>query len=335
MSGGSIGKIAGIALPIAAGVFAPELLPALGFAATAGTTAALTGVAGAAGGLISGGGLKGAAIGGALGAAGGYLGTPGNAVQDSAISGLNNAGFGNAAYNASEAEDAGSGLFGSAAAAASGGTLGAAGAAAGGGSSLLSKATSIAPLLASGVQYLSGQNAISAEKQAESTQAANLAPYNAAGKTALTDYNNLLDPNNQASFIQNNPLYTSLADDATRRLNATAAANGKFGTGGTANALQEQLLNLGNGLVQQRLGNDSSLIQGGQSAAAGTGVGALTAAGTIGGVQQGQGNAVASGIVGATNTGNAQYQNSINTLLALQNLKNSNIPQAKVPALNL
>ena len=71
------------------------------------------------------------------------------------------------------------------------------------------------------------------------------------------------DPNQQASFVQNNPFFTALADDAQRRIFGSQAARGKLGSGGTAEALQNSLLLLGNDLLGQNIQQRQGLIQSG------------------------------------------------------------------------
>lgn len=63
------------------------------------------------------------------------------------------------------------------------------------------------------------------------------------------------DPNAQLNYVQNNPFFSALANDAQNRLLNIQAARGKIGTGDTPAALQNQLLLMGNDLVQQAIGN--------------------------------------------------------------------------------
>lgn len=71
------------------------------------------------------------------------------------------------------------------------------------------------------------------------------------------------DPNKQASFVQDNPFFNALADDAQRRIFGSQAAKGKLGAGGTAEALQNSLLLLGSDLVGQNIDQRQGLVQSG------------------------------------------------------------------------
>lgn len=137
-------------------------------------------------------------------------------------------------------------------------------------------------------------------------------PYTQLGADAVGQIQKIqADP---AGYIKNNEFYNTLAKDAERRLLANQAAKGKVGSGGTAQALQEQLLGLGNGLVNQ----DINRLQ----TQANTGV---AASGNVAGMLAGQGAVNSTVPVTSNNAYQTGYQNSINTLLALQNLgKNQN-----------
>lgn len=63
-----------------------------------------------------------------------------------------------------------------------------------------------------------------------------------------------LNPQAQADYLANDPLYKAIADDTNRRLNAQAAAAGKLHSGGTAKALQDSMMLLGRERINDRLG---------------------------------------------------------------------------------
>lgn len=132
-------------------------------------------------------------------------------------------------------------------------------------------------------------------------------PYTELGQNAVNQINTIqADP---GGYVQNNPFYKSLADDAARRLTANQAAKGKVGSGGTASALQDQLLQLGNGLVSQQIGTLQQQAGIGQNSA-----------NNVSNLQTSKGDVNASGVIGSGNAMTTGYQNQINTLLALQNL---------------
>lgn len=147
-----------------------------------------------------------------------------------------------------------------------------------------------------GNQLMGQEAAADAMKASKQMQAA-YTPYSQLGSDAVNRIQQIQsDP---SAYIKNNPLYTSLAADAERRLLANKAASGKVGSGGTASELQSQMLNIGSGLVNQEISN----LQG--QAALGYG-----AAGQ-------QGAAAAAGTMGRGNAYNNAYQNQINTMLAM------------------
>lgn len=150
--------------------------------------------------------------------------------------------------------------------------------------------------LLQGNQLMAEQSAQDAMKASQQMMTA-YQPYMQLGNNAVSRMQEI--QNDPAAYIKNNPLYTSLAADAERRLLANKAASGKVGSGGTANELQSQLLNLGSGLVNQELSN----LQGQAS----LGYGAA----------ENYGAAQAAGTMGYNNTYNNAYQNQINTMLAM------------------
>lgn len=148
-------------------------------------------------------------------------------------------------------------------------------------------------------------------------------------------------PNEQRRFIENNPFFEALAGDAERRLFANSAAQGKVGSGGTAEALQNSILLLGSDLlnqnIQQRLGafgarqgavnasaaafdaqntvqsQRQNMVTGGANAAAGQASAALQAGSNISDLATQIGNAQASGIMGARNAQTGALNNIIGT----------------------
>lgn len=140
-----------------------------------------------------------------------------------------------------------------------------------------------------------------------------LAPYRNAGRRQLSGLNALIsDPNAQLSFIQNNPFFSALADDAQNRLMNVQAASGRLGTGDTPAALQNQLLMLGNGLLQESIGNRFNMATMGQNAAAQTGTMTQGVGNSITDLITGGANARASGVMGAANARAAGANNLLN-----------------------
>lgn len=311
----TVKKVASIALPVIGTIVAPGIGTALGSSLSGAALGAIGGaVGGGLGGAVSGGGLKGIATGAALGGVGGYIGGGGlGSVAGTPLATTT----GNAAL---QGPTAGTGLLGSISRTGIGSSLIRA---------LPTTATSPGSLaLTAGNLFTSLNQADAAEdaadkqiefaRQANAQQRADSAPYRQFGEEAISQINNI--QNDRAGFIQNNELYNSLAADAERRLLANQAAKGKVGSGGTAAALQEQLLNIGNGLVNQEINQLQNQATLGQNAAVNAGT-------TSANLLTQQGNAAAAGEVGQANALSAGYQNQINTLLALQSLNKTPVYQ--------
>ncbi len=137
-----------------------------------------------------------------------------------------------------------------------------------------------------------------------------LSPYSRFGSNQLTDLDSLInDPNAQRDFIQNNPFFNALAGDAQNRLMNVQAASGKLGTGDTPAFLQNQLLLMGNDLLQQSIGNRFNAVGVGQNSAAQSGMGAMNAANSISDLYGSGAAARGAGMVGAANARGAGMNN--------------------------
>lgn len=288
----AVKKIAGIALPIVGNY----LLPGIGGA-----------IGGALGGYISSGSLTGAALG---------------AVTGYASGGVTNGIIGQAAHTlpagVAGPVTSGSGIMG----AVTGGGFKALGQTVSNAASGVANAVTGAAsgsdtakwLMGVGNQVVAGEAAETAQAAADAQNkglkaaAAQQAPYQQLGKDAVNQINQIQqDP---AGYIQNNSFYNTLAADAERRLTAGQAANGKAYSGGTKAELQNQLLQVGNNLVNQ----DINRLQ----TQANLGSGAAT---NVSNMNTQMGMNDAAGMIGANNRMSAGYQNQIDTLLALNTPK--------------
>lgn len=281
-----IRSIASIALPIV-GNF---LLPGIGGV-----------IGGALGGALSGGGLTGAA----MGALGGYASA---GMTNGLIGNIAGAPLAQVAGNAAlQGPTYGSGLAG----AFTGGGLRALTSGVGG--MLTSAASDPSKWLLSAGNMLTTQDAANTAEKAARIQSGAIdramgaqAPYTQLGQDAVKRIGEIqADP---SGYVANNPFYTSLAKDAERRLLANQAAKGKVGSGGTAAALQDQLLQIGNGLVGQEIGRLQQQAGIGQNSA-----------GYVSDALIGQGNANASGVVGRQMAYRNGYEEQLRSLLAMNN----------------
>ena len=167
---------------------------------------------------------------------------------------------------------------------------------------------------ASQLQSASADKAIDLTRESRDIARKDLQPFTEAGTKTLPGLTSLIeDPNAKKAFVENNPFFKAQADESQRRLFNNQAARGKVGSGGTAEALQNSLLLLGNDLVNENIGQRFNLASLGQSSAAGQ-ANITQAAGAQGSnLLTQQGNVQASGVIGAENA----KTGGINSLLAL------------------
>lgn len=121
------------------------------------------------------------------------------------------------------------------------------------------------------------------------------------------------DPEAQRDFITENPFFNALADDAQDRLFSNKAARGKLGSGGTAEALQNSILLLGEDLLSNRINQTQNLVNTGLNAATRTGQFGQQNASTIADLRAQGANASAAGTVGAANAFAGGVNNAVNT----------------------
>lgn len=169
-----------------------------------------------------------------------------------------------------------------------------------------------AALESAGIQSASADKAIALQRETRDLVRADLQPFREAGQAQLDPLSKLIsDPQAQLSFIQDNPFFTALANDAQSRLFSNQAARGKVGSGGTAQALQNSLLLLGQDLLNQNIQQRQGFVNMGQAAAAGQATATQQSGNAITDLITQQGNALASGQVGAANARAGGIQNLI------------------------
>lgn len=154
----------------------------------------------------------------------------------------------------------------------------------------------------SDAQVAYGNKAIDFQKESRDQARADLQPYSKVGADTLPGLASLVnDPNAQKSFIEDNPFFKALSDQATNTLFSNQAARGKVGSGGTAAALQNSLLLLGTDLLNQNITQKQNLVNAGQNAAAGQGAITQNASNAISDTYLGQGNSIAAGKIAGAN----------------------------------
>lgn len=154
-------------------------------------------------------------------------------------------------------------------------------------------------------QARAAQDAIDFQNETEAQVRSDLEPFSAAGRGALPGLADLINnPASQAEFLQNNPFFKAIADDAERSLLNSQAARGKLGSGETAKLLQNKILLLGNQLLSRNINQRFNVGATGQSAAAGQASGALQSGASVGDLLTQLGGSQAAGILGSAQSRN-------------------------------
>ncbi len=155
---------------------------------------------------------------------------------------------------------------------------------------------------AADIQSQSADKAIELQRETRDIVRGDLQPFREAGQSQLSPLTSLIsDPKAQLDFIQGNPFFKVLADDAQNRLFSNQAAKGKVGSGGTAKALQNSLLLLGQDLLNQNINQRQNLVNVGGNAAAGQASATQQSGNALSDLITGQGNVRAAGQIGAAN----------------------------------
>jgi len=111
--------------------------------------------------------------------------------------------------------------------------------------------------------------AIAAQDRGVSAVRSDFQPYLDAGRLTVENISNLVNnPQAQRDFILSNPFFDALAKKSEDALLKAKASVGKVGTGGTQIELQNEMLAIGNQLLDAAINRSLPLIQGGQNAAA-------------------------------------------------------------------
>lgn len=172
------------------------------------------------------------------------------------------------------------------------------------------------------LQSQSAQAALDYTKLRDEQARRDLAPYSLFGTSNLNNgvtgvsadsplarYSALLDPNTQASYLKNNPIFQAALSNANTKSANTYGFSGLRGD--LASALTKNYMAAGDSVINQQTNRLLAPIQIGQNSAAGSAVNGLNTAGNVSNLLTQQGNAMAAGGIGAAN---AQAQGASNIL---------------------
>ena len=144
-----------------------------------------------------------------------------------------------------------------------------------------------------------------------------LLPFAEAGAGVLPGLQELItDPMAQKEFVTDNPFFKALAEDAQRRIFGSGAAVGKFASGGTAEALQNSILLLGEGLVGRNISKRQNLANMGLVAAGGRAEVGVRGAEAITDLIGSGASAEAAGVIGTAQARAARKQSRTDTILS-------------------
>ncbi len=151
------------------------------------------------------------------------------------------------------------------------------------------------------IQAQSGQAAIDEARAAREESAARLLPYEQFGVAQLTPLAQMISPQGQIDYLQNNPIFQASLKNMNEQVLNNAAVRGRLNAGDTRQRFADNFQAAALPLLNYQTNNLFNAAQLGQASAAGQANNALTTSANIGNTLTGIGNAQAAGIVGAAN----------------------------------
>ena len=140
-------------------------------------------------------------------------------------------------------------------------------------------------------------------------------PFTDIGLAAIGDYQDMLTPDGQQSYLQDSPMFQAALDSTSRQLKSSAASRGKLGSGGLASSLFNNYLSQG----ETHIGNQfNRLLNGvgiGQASAAGQTANGLNSANNISGLMGNQGDIIGSGMMARQNINNSAVSGGTGLLI--------------------
>lgn len=168
---------------------------------------------------------------------------------------------------------------------------------------------------AAAAQAAADDKAIAFQRETLDTIRGDLEPYRNLGTNNIDTLQGMVnDPQKKLDYVTNNPFFEALAKKSSDTLLNNQATKGKLASGGTAEALQNSLLLLGNSLVNENISQNQNLVNIGENAAAQTGSATSATGNSVAGLFQDSGNAQAAGLVASANAKTAAAQSSANSL---------------------
>ena len=170
------------------------------------------------------------------------------------------------------------------------------------------KQASRAQAAATQAQTQAGEKAIAEQRRASAEGQSFLAPFTGVGQQGLAQASFLTDPQQQFDFLQSNPLFQNMLDNANRATLANQAARGKLGSGSTLERLSENSMLAAMPLIADQKQSIAGLLDFGRGLATAQGNVAIGQGSNVSNLLTQIGNAQSAGLVGGFNTREAIRQ---------------------------
>lgn len=154
---------------------------------------------------------------------------------------------------------------------------------------------------AAGMQSQSGQAAIEEARAAREQSRADLQPYAQFGQSQLTPLAQIISPQGQVDYLENNPIFQASLKNMNEQVLNNAAVRGRLNAGDTRQRFADNFQAAALPLLSYQSNNLFNAANMGQASAAGQANNTLTTSANIGDTMTGIGNAQAAGLVGRAN----------------------------------
>ena len=169
-------------------------------------------------------------------------------------------------------------------------------------------------------QLQAGQEGMELTRESRDLARGDLAPFRTFGEGVLPQLQNMLTPEGQAAYAnENNPIFKAALDNMNRRTAINAAITGRTGAGDTNQQYLQNWQAAAMPLIQNQQNMLFNAANMGQSSAAGQANTAMTAGANLSNLRTDMGAAQAGGIVGAANAKAGMYQDVTRGLTSFVN----------------
>ena len=172
---------------------------------------------------------------------------------------------------------------------------------------LTGKTAANASLEGARLQQQSAAEGLAYQKEKDAQARGDLMPYSDFGKSQLSSYSALLDPQAQANYLASNPMFQAALQNTNRGTRNAGYMSGLKGD--MQNQLMQNYMATGDQFINSQMNRLMQPIQIGQASAAGQAVNGLNGARSATDLITGSGAAGAAGLVGAANAQQAGMGN--------------------------